>query len=89
MTLFELALLLTEDRRRINVTLGDFLDQLQNHPSLDILPITIEIAKEVAALPSLRDPADRAIVATARVHRLRLLTSDQRIIESKVANVIE
>lgn len=89
MTLFELALLLTEDRRRINITLGDFLDQLQNHPSLDILPITIEIAKEVAALPSLRDPADRAIVATARVHRLRLLTSDQRIIESKLANVIE
>lgn len=36
-----------------------------------------------------RDPADRAIVATARVHRLRLVTSDQRIIESKLVPVIE
>jgi PIN domain nuclease of toxin-antitoxin system len=54
-----------------------------------ILPITYAIASEVAALGgALRDPADRAIVATARVHRLRLLTSDQRIIESKLASVI-
>lgn len=54
-----------------------------------LLPITFEIAAEVAALgDSLRDPADRAIVATARVHHLRLLTSDQRIIESNLVPVI-
>ena len=43
-----------------------------------------EIASEAALLSNLRDPADRAIVATARVHRLGLVTSDQRIIESKL-----
>ena len=37
----------------------------------------------------LRDPADRAIVATARIHRLRLVTSDQRIVESKLVPVVE
>jgi hypothetical protein len=37
----------------------------------------------------LRDPADRAIVASARVHNLRLVTSDRRIIESKLAPVVE
>lgn len=88
MTLFELALLLGEDRR-IKVSLDELLDKLQQHPNLEILPITVEIAKEIAALSSLRDPADRAIVATARVHRLRLLTSDQRIIESKLVTVVE
>jgi prevent-host-death family protein len=36
----------------------------------------------------LRDPADRAIVATARVHRLRLITADRRIIDSKLVTVI-
>jgi PIN domain nuclease of toxin-antitoxin system len=36
----------------------------------------------------LRDPADRAIVATARVHKLRLVTSDERIIESELVPVI-
>jgi PIN domain nuclease of toxin-antitoxin system len=37
----------------------------------------------------LRDPADRAIVATAQVHRLRLVTSDRRIVESKLMPVVE
>jgi predicted nucleic acid-binding protein len=30
-----------------------------------------------------------AIAATARVHRLRLVTSDRRIIESKLVPVVE
>jgi PIN domain nuclease of toxin-antitoxin system len=47
------------------------------------------VALDVAALRVLRDPADRAIAATARVHRLRLVTSDQRIIESKLVPVVE
>jgi len=37
----------------------------------------------------LRDPVDSAIVATARVHGLKLLTADQRIIQSKLISVIE
>jgi len=36
-----------------------------------------------------RDFADRAIAATARVHRLRLVTSDQRTIESNLVPVVE
>jgi PIN domain nuclease of toxin-antitoxin system len=38
---------------------------------------------------SLRDANDRAIVATARVHGLRLVTADQRIIASKLVHTIE
>lgn len=51
--------------------------------------MTYEVALEVAALAALKDPADRAIAATARVHRLRLVTSDQRIIESQLVPVVE
>ena len=48
------------------------------------------IAKEMSAVGgALRDPADRAIVATARVHSLRLLTSDRRIIDSNLVPVVE
>jgi hypothetical protein len=51
--------------------------------------VDVDIAAEVAALSSaLRDPADSAIVATARIHRLRLVTSDQRMIESKLVSVV-
>jgi PIN domain nuclease of toxin-antitoxin system len=61
---------------------------LQASPVFHILPLTYEVATEAASLANPRDPADRAIVATARVHRLRLVTSDQRIIESKLVPVI-
>jgi PIN domain nuclease of toxin-antitoxin system len=88
-SLLELALL-GEGRQRIRTGLNELFQQLETNPAFRILPLTIDIAQEAAALGgSLRDPADRAIVATARVHRLRLLTSDQRIIESDLVPVIE
>jgi PIN domain nuclease of toxin-antitoxin system len=37
----------------------------------------------------LHDPADRAIVCTARVHSLRLVTSDRRIVDSNLVSVID
>jgi PIN domain nuclease of toxin-antitoxin system len=62
---------------------------LNANPVFRILPITTEVALEVASLRRLKDPADRIIVATARVHRFKLVTSDQRIIDSGYAPVIE
>ena len=57
---------------------------------IQLLALSYEITIEVAAMgDSLRDPIDRAIVATARVHRLTLLTSDERIIKSKLVKVID
>jgi PIN domain nuclease of toxin-antitoxin system len=69
--------------------LEEFFQALNSNSNLRILPLTGEVALDVASLSVLRDPADRAIVATARVHRLRLVTSDQRIIESKLVQVVE
>jgi PIN domain nuclease of toxin-antitoxin system len=71
----------------LQVPLEELFEDLQS-PVFQILPLTYEVAAEVASLRGLRDPADRAIVATARVHRLRLVTSDQRIIESKLVPVL-
>ena len=90
MTLLEIAMLFAEGRHRMKSTSEDLFSDLKANPILQILPLTIDIALEVGFLGSLiRDPADRAIVATARVHRLRLLTSDQRIAESNLVSVIE
>lgn len=87
-SLIETALLTSEGR--LKMSLDDFFDILRANPLFRILPLTYEIASEVASLGrALRDPADRAIVATARVHRLRLITSDQRIIESKLVSILE
>ena len=70
--------------------MNDLLTQLDTNPIFRIIPLTSDIAQEVAALGgSLRDPADRVIVATARINRLHLLTSDQRIVQSDLVPVVE
>ena len=48
-----------------------------------VLPITPQIAVECSRLPEPfhKDPADRLIVATARVHNLVVITSDQKILD--------
>jgi len=46
-----------------------------------LLPLTPEIVAEAMKLPDFptRDPADELVVATARVHKLTLLTSDTKL----------
>ena len=88
-TLLEIAILAGDGRLGLGIPLQEFLDVLQASPTILTLALNHEIALEVSYLRALRDPADRAIVATARVHRLRLVTSDQRIVDSKLVPVID
>jgi PIN domain nuclease of toxin-antitoxin system len=88
-SLLEIAVLASGEKPALKVSLDEFFQDLNSNPAFRILPLTHEVALEVAALGILRDPADRAIAATARVHRLRLVTSDQRIIGSKLVPVVE
>jgi PIN domain nuclease of toxin-antitoxin system len=89
-TLLEIALVLGETSTRVKTGMQELFQDLSGNPVFALLPLTYEIAIEVALLGAmLRDPADRAIVATARIHRLRLLTSDERIIESKLVGVVD
>jgi PIN domain nuclease of toxin-antitoxin system len=87
-SLLEIAVLASQGKVRLKMTIDEFFDHLQSGSVFQILPLTFQVAAEVVLLGSLRDPADRAIVATARVQRLRLVTSDQRIIESKLVAVV-
>jgi PIN domain nuclease of toxin-antitoxin system len=89
-TLLELAMLFGDGALRRKLSLDELLGELENSPVFRILPLKIEIARETSFLGhSLRDPADRVIVATARVHALRLLTSDQRIIDANLVSTVE
>jgi PIN domain nuclease of toxin-antitoxin system len=88
-TLLEMAVRFSQGSTRSEVPLHNLLAQLESDPGLLIFPLTVEVAAEAGALgPALRDPVDRALVATARVHGLRLVTSDRRIIESRLAPVV-
>ena len=86
-SLLEIAVLASSGKLTLKTALEDLFEDLET-AQFRILPLTCAVAAESASLGALRDPADRAIVATARVERLRLVTSDQRIVESKLAPVI-
>ena len=87
-TLLEIAVLFGEGAARTEIA-AELFEDLASNPAFRILPLTVEVAAEVAALgPSLRDPADRAIVSTARVLNLKLITSDRRIIDSGLVPVV-
>jgi PIN domain nuclease of toxin-antitoxin system len=78
-SLLEIALLQEEKKIGGNLRLSSMLDDIESSPFFLLLPLTCEIAADFPNLHALRDPFDRAIAATARVHRLKLITSDARI----------
>ena len=83
-SLWEVATLLSLGRLEFPGTLESWLAIAASPKTVRILPITTRIAAEVARLPNSfhRDPADRLIVATSRVHGLRVLTKDAAIAKS-------
>ena len=88
-SLLEIATLSNEGRIRLQGGVDQFFAEIQGTPSVQLLPLSYEIASQAGSLSVLRDPADRVIAATAMVHRLRLVTSDQRIIASHLVSTIE
>jgi len=54
-------------------------------PGIEVLPLTVEVAIASEQWPASfpRDPADRLIAATARVHGLTLVTADRTLQESE------
>ena len=85
---WEVALLFQAGRLRIPVQLEAWLKEAMSIPGLEIAPLTIPIIAGAARLTSLRDPADMLIVATALHYGAPMLTSDGRIEESGLVQVI-
>lgn len=66
-----------------------WLDRALNEPMLLDAPISRRIALELSRFELLHhDPADRWIVATARVLGCKLMTEDEKIIDSGVVETI-
>ena len=81
-SLWEVATLVNLGRLQLPGTFDEWLEVAAHPRTVRILPITSHIAADVARLPDLlhRDPADRVIVSTSRVHGLPLLTRDATIL---------
>ena len=89
-SLWEIAMLVSGGRMRLDLRLCDWLARATAPPLVRIVEITPMIAATVAELQGWenRDPADRLIVATAMVHGCHLLTNDRAIRESKLVSVV-
>ena len=85
-SLWEVAMLATLGRIRLALPLREWLDKAVAPPLVRRQGISPAVATEVAALPDSfhRDPADRILVATARVLGATLLTNDRRIVDASL-----
>jgi PIN domain nuclease of toxin-antitoxin system len=89
-TLWEIAKAAQLRRLQFAQDLDIVLRGIEHHPLLRVLGLDSDVARESTLLGGKMrgDPADQLIVATARVHGLRLVTSDERIRRSETVPVI-
>jgi PIN domain nuclease of toxin-antitoxin system len=82
-SLWEIALLASRGRIILGKSIGSWLEEALADLAPAIDPLSPQIAIESHALPDSfhRDPADRMIVATARVTSAVLMTRDRLILD--------
>ena len=87
---WEIAMLVEARKVTFREPIDEWLERAAAAPAVQRIGVTPMIAREVASLSTTRswDPADRIIVATARVLGAALVTSDSRIIPSKLVPTI-
>jgi PIN domain nuclease of toxin-antitoxin system len=85
-SLWEIATLVERGRIELPLPVRTWLERATAPPLVQRIGISPAVAAEVAVLPAtfLRDPADRIIVASARVLGATLLTLDQRIVAAGI-----
>ncbi len=89
-SLWEVAMLYDLGRIRLAIPLRDWLEKAVAPPLVRRHGISPAVATELALLPDSfhRDPADRILVATARVIGATLLTQDRRIVEAQLVDTL-
>jgi PIN domain nuclease of toxin-antitoxin system len=93
-SIWELAMLEKRGRVALPMNVRTWVDEALSKPGIDVAPLTPEMMIESVHLPGdfHGDPADRMLVATARVLGATLLTKDDQLIRysrQRLVRVIE
>jgi len=82
-SVWEIGMHATRGRIQLTVPLGTWVDKALSVPGIRLAPLDAAIAAESTQLPAepQGDPADRFLIATARIMGVVLATRDERIIE--------
>jgi PIN domain nuclease of toxin-antitoxin system len=80
---WEIALLVSKGRLNLGGPAQDWLAKTMKHPAWQTLPVDVAAAVESVNLPGdfHNDPADRFIVAAARLNGLAVVTADRAILD--------
>jgi PIN domain nuclease of toxin-antitoxin system len=80
---WEVANLVERNRITLSISLADWIDRALRYPGIRLIDLSPTIAIHSTQLPGEfhRDPADRILVATARLHNCSLLTADELILQ--------
>lgn len=80
---WEVAKLVEIGRLQLTLPTTTWLDQALTYPGIELLDLTLSVVVESTQLPGPfhRDPADQMIVATARIHGLKLPTVDEKTLQ--------
>jgi len=81
-SVWEIAMLSARGRIQLAAPLRDWVESAIHVPGIRLVPLDAEIAMESALLPGAvhGDPADRFLIATARVGGYVLATHDEHIV---------
>jgi PIN domain nuclease of toxin-antitoxin system len=75
-----LEMWLLHERGSIRVGPAQIVEVLGAHPGYAILPFDVQQAMEYGALPSIRDPVTRILVAAARSTGARIISCDEQVL---------
>lgn len=81
-SIWEFSMMVTRGRIKLKISPEEWLDYAINRTGLNVIVLNPNIALESCRLPGKfhNDPADRIIVATCRVNKIKLITKDKKII---------
>jgi PIN domain nuclease of toxin-antitoxin system len=82
-SVWEVGMHAARGRIQLAVPLRDWVDRALGEPGVRMVPLDAAVAAESTMLPGEApgDPADRFLIATARIHGLALATRDQQILD--------
>jgi PIN domain nuclease of toxin-antitoxin system len=89
-SVWELIVLVEKKRLELEKDLHDWVQQSKRELMLQEAPLSWEVADELrVTILRQRDPADRFLVATARVYGLTLVTADEHLMNVPGLSVLQ
>lgn len=87
-SIWEFAMMAQRGRIKMKMTAEQWLDYAINKTGIQVLELSPKVAVESCQLPGdfHADPADRIIVATARINGATLVTKDRKILDYPYVN---